>query len=219
VNLDALVVVAHDDDALLWMGGTIHHLSRWNWHIISMCNQGDTTRRCWFKKTCDKLGARADALDFLDYQDSNTRGGNSTEDMKRELLRIVGDKLYDYVFTHDPTGEYGAHANHDEVRKAVTNLVSEGHLVENGSRLAHFCYSPIYEMARLATVASTDASYYFQLTYSDLAFKVELIQSHAPDIVSNLERGLGAPCPNPEAFAGDRLNLPDQFIRNTNKQV
>ena len=212
--MNALVVVAHDDDAVLWMGGTIHHLKHWNWHAISMCNQGNDERKRDFEETCNKLSVRADTLDFLDYQDSKAAPGrNSIAQMKESLLGVVGTMVYDYVFTHsrDPNGEYSYHANHHEVCEVVRSLVSESQLVENRSRIAHFCYCPIYESG-CATVAGQDADYYFQLTYSDLAFKVELIRSYTAAIVNNLERDLGAPCPNPEAFEGDGLGLPSPFI-------
>ncbi len=213
--MNALVVVAHDDDAVLWMGGTICHLSDWNWHVISMCNQRNDVRRRYFEETCSKLGARAYAFDFFDYQDSNAAAmRNSISDMKQTLLQVAGAMKYDYVFTHsrDPNGEYGPHANHHEVCGVVRSLVSEGQLVENRNRLAYFCYYPIYGLSGRGTVARQDAHYYFQLTYSDLALKVELIRSHTTAIVNNLERDLGAPCPNPEAFEGDELSLPHPFI-------
>lgn len=213
--MNALVIVAHDDDVVLWMGGTIRHLMDWNWHIISMCNQGNDVRKRYFEVACKRLNARANAFDFLDYQDSNQAcRRNSIADMKKNLLQVVETAKYDYVFTHsrDPNGEYGYHANHYEVCKTVRSLVSEDQLVESGSKLAYFCYSPIYGLSGLGTVARRDAHYYLQLNYGDLAFKVELIQSHVLDIVNNLECALGAPCPNPEAFEGDKLNLPFPFI-------
>lgn len=214
--MNALVVVAHDDDAVLWMGGIIHCLSDWNWHVISMCNQGNDMRRHYFARTCRELGVRADALDFLDYQDINTAAKkNSITDMKQSLLQVVGAKKYDYVFTHsrDPNGEYGHHANHHEVCKVVRSLVAEDQLIETKNRLAYFCYYPIYRLPGIGTAARKDAHYYYQLSYGDLAFKVELIRSHAKNIVTNLEHDLGAPCPNPEAFEGDELSLPGPFIR------
>lgn len=214
--MNALVVVAHDDDAVLWMGGAIHHLTDWNWHVVSLCNHNNSERKRYFEETCNKLGTRADALDFWDYQDGNLAPRrNPIAEMKKSLRGVVGTRTYDYVFTHsrDPHGEYDGHANHQEVCEVVGSLVLEGWLVQDTSRLAHFCYRPIYKLSGLATVARLDANYYFQLTYSDLAFKVELIRSHITAIVDNLEHGLDAPCPNPEAFEGDGLSLPNPFIR------
>jgi len=214
--MNALVVVAHDDDAVLWMGGTIHHLKYWNWHAIAMCNQGNSERKHYFEKTCGKLGVTAVPLDFLDYPDSSmVPRRNSIAEMKEALIGVVGTRAFDYVFTHsrDPNGEYSHHPNHSEVCEVVRSLVSDRQLVENGSKVAYFCYYPIYGLSGLATVATMEADCYFQLTYRDLAVKVELIRSHTPAIVNNLERDLGAPCPNPEAFEGDGLTLPNPFVR------
>ena len=213
--MKALVVVAHHDDAVLWMGGAIHHLKTWDWHIISICNQGSSERKRNFEDTCCKLAARADAFDFLDYQDGNqVDTTNSITDMTQTLMHAVESTQYDYVFTHslDPNGEYGRHANHHEVCSTVRSLASENRLVPSISRLAHFCYFPIYRLSGLGTAAKQDADYYFQLSYSDLVFKAQLIRSFALDIVNNLEHDLGAPCPNPEAFTGDQLILPAPFI-------
>ena len=213
--MNALVVVAHDDDVVLWMGGAVHHLRDWNWHLVSMCNQGNVKRKRYFEQTSSGLGARSDTLDFLEYQDRNSvPEPNSIDQMKQSLLQLVGTMTYDYVFTHsrDPNGEYSRHDNHHEVCKAIESLISENKLAESRDRLAHFCYSPIYGLSGLASVARKDANYFFQLTYKDLAFKVQLIRSHMASIASNLEQALGAPCPNPEAFEGEGLSLPCPFI-------
>jgi hypothetical protein len=215
--MNALVVVAHDDDAVLWMGGTIYHLKDWDWHIISLCNQGDSARKDYFRETCEELGAKSEALDFYDYQqEKRAPKKNSVIEMKQSLLRILGDKRYDYVFTHsrDPNGEYGYHANHREVCEVMSSLVSAGSLVDSRSRLAYFSYYPIYGVSGLPTVARKDADYYFKLYYADLAFKVALIERHIPAIVGNLEQDLGAPCPNPEAYEGDDLKLPVPFLKS-----
>lgn len=212
--MKALVVVAHDDDVVLWMGGVVHHLHDWNWHLVSMCNQGNIERRGYFEETSRRLNARSSALDFGDYQEiSKASSPNSVSRMKQDLLKIVEDQTYDFLFTHsrDPNGEYSPHHNHYEVCCVVRSLVSEGRLIDQANRLAYFCYSPIYPVKVLATVARQDAKYYYQLSYEDLSIKVELIRSHLKPIIDNLEQCLGAPCPNPEAFEGDNLILPLPF--------
>lgn len=213
--MNGLVVIAHDDDVVLWMGGAVHNLKDWNWHLVSMCNQGNLQRKRYFEQTSSKLGARYNTLDFLVYQDMNSvPEPNSIDQMKESLWQLVGCNTYDYVFTHsrDPNGEYGRHDNHHEVRKVVQSLISDDKLMVRRDRLAHFCYSPIYRLSGLATVAEHDADFFFQLSYEDLAFKVELIRSHLTAIVNNLEQDLGSPCPNPEAFDGEGLSLPSPFI-------
>ena len=214
--MKGIVIVAHDDDVVLWMGGTIRSLSSWDWHLISMCNAQNEDRKGYFRSTSSKLGATCDTFDFCDYQTEEiVDKGNSITDMKHNLLNLLVNKRYDYVFTHsrDPNGEYGFHANHREVCQSVQALVSMGHLTEKPSNIAYFCYYPIYGLTGIPTVAKVDAKFYVQLSYSNLAFKLDLICSHKEDIVDNLEQNLGSPCPNPEAFEGDSLDLPAPFIR------
>lgn len=213
--MNALVVVAHDDDAVLWMGGAIRRLRDWDWHIISMCNACDEVRKTYFERVCGSLGARAAALDFADYPDQSLElRPNRLDEMKASLLQATHGVVYDYIFTHsrDPNGEYSFHPNHSEVWQVVSSLVAEAKLAASKSTLAYFCYYPIYGVPGLGTVARKDAKYYYQLSYSELAFKARLIGSHMPAIVEDLERVLGAPCPNPEAFEGDGLGLPCPFI-------
>ncbi|MCJ7603603.1 MAG: PIG-L family deacetylase [Desulfobulbaceae bacterium] len=214
--MKAIAIVAHDDDVVLWLGGTIHLLKDWEWHIISMCNDHNSERKNYFYGVADKLGvATINTFDFFDYQDRKTsHRTNSIPDMKEKLSSLLKDNRYDYVFTHsrDKNGEYGHHANHQEVCEAVQSLASENLIVENPNRLAFFCYSPLYDLPGLPTVARKDAKAYMQLPYSDLAFKIGLIQSHNPGVVNNLQNDLGSPCPNPEAFEGDDLCLPTPFI-------
>ena len=213
--MKAAVIVAHDDDVVLWMGGTIHLLKDWEWHIISMCNAHNRERRDYFHKTANRLGVTANVFNFFDYQDKDSSSRlNCIPDMKQQLSSLLENKRYDFVFTHsrDENGEYGPHANHQEVCEVVQSLASENHIVENFSKIAFFCYSPLYNLSGLPTVARQDAKFYVQLPYSSLAFKIGLIQVHKPEIVKNLQSDLGSPCPNPEAFEGDNLCLPAPFI-------
>ena len=213
--MKAIVIVAHDDDVVLWIGGTIHLLKDWEWHIISMCNAHNNDRKNYFHNIADKLGVVANTFDFLDYQNKESSSKpNSIPDMKQKLSSLLEDKPYDYVFTHsrDKNGEYGHHANHQEVCEVVQSLVSENRIVEEFSKIAFFCYSPLYCLPGLPTIARNDAKVYIQLPYSSLAFKIDLVQSHKTEIVNNLQNDLGSPCPNPEAFEGDNLCLPEPFI-------
>ncbi len=208
------VIVAHDDDVVLWMGGTIHLLEDWEWHIISMCNAHNEERKDYFHNTANRLGVTANVFAFLDYQNKESSSRlNCILDMKQQLSSLLKNERYDFVFTHsrDENGEYGFHANHQEVCEVVKSLVSEKQIVEDFSKIAFFCYSPLYELPGLSTVARQDAKFYMQLPYSSLAFKIGLIQLHKPEIVKNLQDDLGSPCPNPEAFEGDNLRLPAPF--------
>jgi hypothetical protein len=132
--------------------------------------------------------------------------------MVTELANAVGGAKSDWVFTHsrDQFGEYGGHANHSEIVQVVTAVVRRGTLTTDMSRVAFFCYHPIYGCDGRATVARLDATHDLQLTYEELLFKCQWAM-RAPDAGTSL-KNLGYPCPNPESFEGDGLQLPRPFI-------
>jgi LmbE family N-acetylglucosaminyl deacetylase len=210
--INALVVVAHHDDAILWMGGTIKRFPAWNWHVVSMCVPRPE-RREYLNQTCKALQAKSTPFDFQDYQGGEAFSRNRQENMSARLADSIGNEQFDFVFTHSrrPDGEYGWHANHSEVCAIVNGLVQRGKLASGLDKVAFFSYRPIYGYGGRATVARLDAEFYVQLSYDELLFKCQWIKN-APDADENLTRGLGSPCPNPEAFDGDGLKLPPDFI-------
>ncbi|MHA1973316.1 MAG: PIG-L family deacetylase [Candidatus Hodarchaeales archaeon] len=202
-NNKALVVIAHCDDAVLWMGGAIISLRAWEWHIVSMCNNNVAHKIESFEESCVKLGVeKYRALNFRDYQSGGVFSQNNKDDMKTELSELLDDH-YDYVFTHGikEWNEYGHHDNHAEVG-LVTKEVSE----EKGWRMVYFSYYPIYSTPGLPTVATINSDYYFPLSYSELKSKLELIELFPNEMLSL--SGIGYPCPNPEAFNADVLIPP-----------
>jgi len=206
-NRKALVVVAHCDDAVLWMGGTIHHLRDWEWHIFSMCNGNDDQKIQSFNKSCEMLGTKKSrAFRFQDHPNGEAFSKNNKNEMKQKLTELM-DNAYDFVFSHglEEWNEYSHHPNHAE----VGSIASE--IAKNKSwQLIQFCYNPVYG-GGTATVANREkANYYFQLNYEELKFKLALIDCF-PNEMENL-KGLCYPCPNPEAFKGNSLPVPP-FIK------
>jgi len=206
-NKKALVVVAHCDDAVLWMGGAIRHLRDWEWHIFSMCNGNDDQKIQSFNKSCEMLGVeKFRALNFRDYQNDGAFSQNNEEEMKLKLIDLV-DEAYDYVFSHSlqEWNEYGHHDNHQEVGIIASKIAKK-----KSWQLIQFCYKPVYG-GGTATVANKErANYYFQLNYEELKFKLALIDCF-PQEMRNLIN-LSYPCPNPEAFEGNSLPAPP-FIK------
>lgn len=219
--MKALVVVAHDDDIPLWIGGTVMRMSDWDWSGVAMCWRRyarTDEHKAHFEQSCRAHGVKPAICDFQDYQQDKQL--NKIEEMAQHLLEAAAGETYDYVFTHSrhPRCEYGFHANHVETRKCVELLVSRGHLVRSGTGLAYFSYQPIYGGGGLPTVAATPAdapaAVYLQLTYEELVRKLEWVMSFAERfncIRADLQN-LGYPCPNPEAFEGDALGLPSPFV-------
>jgi len=205
---NAIAVVAHHDDHILWMGGMIQRMKSfgWHWTLIAMCAP-DPDRRAYFTRCSDALGVESQSMGFHDYMDGPAFKRNSREKMRDDLVGAIRGKAFDFVFTHsrDPDGEYGFHANHCEVETVVTSLVKSGELGRGPASIAYFSYAAMF--TRSATTARSHASYYLQMTYLELQQKCAWCMQ-APDVDENL-RSLGFPCPNPEAFVGDGLQLPD----------
>jgi LmbE family N-acetylglucosaminyl deacetylase len=217
----ALAVVAHFDDAVIWAGGAILRTRAlgWDWAIVCTC-AAERTRREYFLESCDALGARGIALEFVDHPDGGPFTRNDRSALSRAVREALGAAPIDWVLTHriDRHGEYGPHPNHTEAGRVVSELAKDGALLPGG--VAHFAYRRIYGLAGLSTVADAEASHYLQLDYDDLAWKAEWC-ARARDVeladpslggTSWLEK-LAWPCPNPEAFQGPDLRLPEPFTR------
>jgi LmbE family N-acetylglucosaminyl deacetylase len=210
----AVAVVAHHDDHVLWMGGAIQRLATagWHWTLIAMCVPA-RDRLNYFHHCCSIFGATPIAMQFQDYQGGDPFSKNNRDEMRSRLLAAIDGQTFDCVFTHS-RGEHGEywvhHANHVEVRELVTELTQQGQLGPGCQRLAYFSYDVIYK-GGTATCARLDANFYLPLTYPELLWKCQLC-SLAPDANSSL-KNLAFPCPNPEGFEGDKLELPDQFVR------
>jgi hypothetical protein len=210
----AVAVVAHHDDHVLWMGGTIQRLtaSGWHWTLIAMCVPTHE-RLDYFHHCCSVFGATPIAMPFLDYMGGDPFSQNKRYEMQSRLLDAINDQTFDYVFTHSrgQSGEYCArHANHVEVCELTTELTQKGKLGRSCQQLAYFSYDVIYGSGT-ATCARPDADYILPLTYPELLCKCELCNC-VPDANSSL-RNIAFPCPNPEGFEGNQLDLPNPFVR------
>jgi LmbE family N-acetylglucosaminyl deacetylase len=210
----AIAVVAHHDDHVLWMGGAIQRLAAlgWHWTVIAMC-VSDQEKHNYFHHTCSIFGAIPITMQFADYQVGEAFSKNIRAEMKSRIAEATAGRKYDLVFTHSRSehGEYwGRHANHVEVREVTFELVKGDALGLGPESLSYFAYDVIYG-GGTATCARHDANFYLQLTYPELIWKCQL-SALAPDANSSL-RNLAFPCPNPEGFEGDALNLSEPFVR------
>ena len=123
----AVAIVAHHDDHVLWMGGTIQRLAAtgWHWTVIAMCVP-EHERLNYFHHSCSVFGAIPIAMQFHDYQVGDPFSRNNRGEMRSRLLGAIEDQKFDLVFTHSrgELGEYwGRHANHFEVRELAAELV------------------------------------------------------------------------------------------------
>ncbi len=119
-RVNALIIVAHPDDEIIWIGGMILKNKSWNWTILSLCRKNDDDRMPKFFKVCKILNAKG----FIDNLEDEKLIPISEEEIIDRILFIIKNKKYDYIFTHGENGEYG-HIRHIEVHNVVKKIVND----------------------------------------------------------------------------------------------
>lgn len=218
--MKALLIVAHSDDHLLWMGGTILRFNNWMWHILSLCkshnNEDFKPKKDIFNLSCSKLGAnKYYAKDLNDYQPKEFMQKDQLEKIKKEILSFADNDYYDLIVTHSikESCEYGFHANHVEVRDAVNQLIDKNLINTKG--LLYFCYKS--GGSQKPVIADLDnADYKIELNLEEINTKKALKQ-----LFTWAEGDLRPLClwdndePKIEAFQTKDINLelPSDFIK------
>jgi LmbE family N-acetylglucosaminyl deacetylase len=129
------VIVAHPDDETLWAGGTILSHPLWSFFIISLCRASDTDRAPKFSNALRVLKAEGSMGDLDDGPDQKPLDKNEVDE---SILKILPQKHFDLIISHNPSGEYTRHLRHEEVSSSVIRLWSRGKI--SGNTLWTFAY-------------------------------------------------------------------------------
>jgi LmbE family N-acetylglucosaminyl deacetylase len=135
-----VVIVAHPDDETLWVGGTILSNPSWKWFIVCLCRGSDNDRAPKFLKTLQILGAEGIMGDLDDGPEQKPLDEN---DMENTMLRLLPDRHFDLIISHNPNGEYTRHIRHEETGKAVIKLWHSGKI--SADELWTFAYEDGYK--------------------------------------------------------------------------
>jgi LmbE family N-acetylglucosaminyl deacetylase len=123
--MDALVIVAHPDDEVIWCGGLLLRRPRWRWLILSLCRAGDPDRAPRFGRVCGRLGVEGIMEDLDDGNPLAELDG--PRDIAPLIRRLAAGRRWDLCLTHGANGEYG-HPRHRQVHAEVVRLVRRGEL-------------------------------------------------------------------------------------------
>ena len=129
------VIVAHPDDETLWAGGTILSHPTWNVCIFALCRGSDLDRAPKFFQAAYLLGA--DGI-IGDSDDGPEQMPLPEHDVQTAILRLLPQQHFDFIISHNVTGEYTRHRRHEEISRAVITLWHDGRLSAN--ELCLFAY-------------------------------------------------------------------------------
>lgn len=168
-NGKALIVVAHPDDETIWMGGTILRYPNISWTIFALCRANDSERCQKFLRVIKFYNARGIISDLEDEGVLTLK--ESLPEIKKRIKKELKERVFDYVFTHGPEGEYG-HLKHKGIHCIVKRLVQEKELVTDN--LFFFAYK---KDKKGIGISSLKAGFYLKLSEKEFKIKRNIIKN------------------------------------------
>lgn len=165
-----LVVVAHPDDELIWMGGMIlRNKNKWNTTVLCLTRSSDPDRKPKFIKVAKELGFRG----FIyDLDDTTNEPWNEKEVVS--IIKKFCNQFYDIVFTHGSNGEYG-HLRHKETHNIINKLI-EDKILKTKS-LMNFNYLRRENYFQGYCIPNLNTNNFIKLKNKELIIKKHLIQN------------------------------------------
>ena len=125
---NVVIIVAHPDDEILWVGGTILSNPLWKCFIVCLCRKSDSDRAPRFYDSLKELKSEGHMGDMDDGPDQKPLDEKVVE---HAILELMPSRHFDLIITHNPLGEYTRHIRHEEVSKAVIRLWNAGKISTN----------------------------------------------------------------------------------------
>ncbi len=188
----AIIIVAHPDDEIIWMGATVLKNPRVNWTIVSLCRASDTDREPKFKRVSAHLGAEGMIFDADD--EGRLDPDEASEEDYRILAGALSGQHFDYAFTHGRNGEYG-HPGHIAVYQALRRLRAEKKFEID--ELYHFSYKKNRPGQRPLIVSRKESGYVLRFDKGTMDEKKRIVAEMYGYPYDGIDVGY---CTDPETF-------------------